>query len=255
YNEAFIIDGLKREELIKKCPEADSIIRPILRGRDIHRYKNKYSDLWLINTHNGLKSKNVEKINVEIDYPAIYTHLQQFETELKKRTDKGDHWTNLRNCVYFEEFLKPKIIYPETMRIHKNDLENFPRFTYDESGFFCDKTIFFIAGKNLIYLLGYLNSGIFKFLLPKYVSAWDDSGFMLQKIYLDLIPVIRPDEKLLKEIERNVIAINKSNEDLEIREISTVINNLFYSFLDLTSLEINYIESINEISSSLKSQN
>lgn len=35
YNEAFIIDGKKKDELIAEDPKSAEIIRPILRGRDI----------------------------------------------------------------------------------------------------------------------------------------------------------------------------------------------------------------------------
>ncbi|MCF6153251.1 MAG: class I SAM-dependent DNA methyltransferase [Candidatus Kuenenia stuttgartiensis] len=57
-NEAFIIDGKKKDELIAKDPKSAEIIKPILRGRDIKRYKAEFADLWLINTHNGYTDKN-----------------------------------------------------------------------------------------------------------------------------------------------------------------------------------------------------
>jgi type II restriction/modification system DNA methylase subunit YeeA len=38
YNEAFIISGEKRKELIEQDPKSEEIIRPLLRGRDIKRY-------------------------------------------------------------------------------------------------------------------------------------------------------------------------------------------------------------------------
>ena len=47
YNEAFIINGKKRDELINQDPKSAEIIRPILRGRDIKRFVNDYADLWL----------------------------------------------------------------------------------------------------------------------------------------------------------------------------------------------------------------
>ena len=34
FNEAFIIDQAKRDELVAEDPKADEIIRPILKGRD-----------------------------------------------------------------------------------------------------------------------------------------------------------------------------------------------------------------------------
>jgi hypothetical protein len=56
YNEAFIIDGAKKDELIAADPRSEEIIKPILRGRDIKRYKAEFADLWLIATHNGYKT-------------------------------------------------------------------------------------------------------------------------------------------------------------------------------------------------------
>ena len=38
FNDAFIIDGAKRAELIAADQKSAEIIRPILRGRDIKRY-------------------------------------------------------------------------------------------------------------------------------------------------------------------------------------------------------------------------
>src|SRR5690606_10223761 len=49
-NEAFIISGDKRRQLIELDPKSEEIIRPILRGRDIKRYTYEYADLWLIAT-------------------------------------------------------------------------------------------------------------------------------------------------------------------------------------------------------------
>ena len=56
-NEAFIISGAKKDELLSKDPKSAEIIRPILRGRDIKRYGYDFADLWVINTHNGDKTK------------------------------------------------------------------------------------------------------------------------------------------------------------------------------------------------------
>ena len=37
YNEAFIIDGKKKDELIAEDPKSAEIIRPLLRGKNIKR--------------------------------------------------------------------------------------------------------------------------------------------------------------------------------------------------------------------------
>src|SRR5690606_37959945 len=110
FNDAFIIDGAKRKELIEEDPKSAEIIRPILRGRDIKRYAYDFADLWLINTHNGVKEKGIKRINIE-DYPAVKKHLDQYFPQLEKRADKGDTPYNLRNCAYIEDFFSPKIIW------------------------------------------------------------------------------------------------------------------------------------------------
>ena len=72
YNEAFIIDQAKRDELIAKEPQSAEIIKPILRGRDIKQYYADFQEKYLINTHNGYKNnqdKKIEKINIK-QYPC-----------------------------------------------------------------------------------------------------------------------------------------------------------------------------------------
>ena len=96
-NEAFIIDGAKKDELIAKDPKSAEIIRPILRGRDIQRYSYNFADKWIINTHNGSKTQKRIDIN---EYPAIKEHLDNYYDKLVKRDDQGDTPYNLRCCAY-----------------------------------------------------------------------------------------------------------------------------------------------------------
>lgn len=104
FNEAFIISSEKRDEILANCADeqertrTENLIRPILRGRDIKRYGYKWSGLWLINTHNGVKGK-IERIRIE-DYPSVKAYLDQFWDKISTRSDKGDTPYNLRNCAY-----------------------------------------------------------------------------------------------------------------------------------------------------------
>ncbi|GAG88092.1 unnamed protein product, partial [marine sediment metagenome] len=106
FNEAFIIDGAKKDELVAADPKNAEIIKPVLRGRDIKRYKAEFADLWLINSHNGYGT--TPRVNID-DYPAIKKHLYRYYNKLKKRQDKGATPYNLRNCAYLHEFEKEKI--------------------------------------------------------------------------------------------------------------------------------------------------
>lgn len=107
-NDAFIISTEKRKEILDNCKTSEErrrteeLIRPILRGRDIKRYGYEWANLWLINTHNGVKGR-FPRIRIE-DYPAIKIHLDQYWQDISNRTDMGDTPYNLRNCAYMEIF-------------------------------------------------------------------------------------------------------------------------------------------------------
>ncbi|EKC1410883.1 class I SAM-dependent DNA methyltransferase, partial [Campylobacter coli] len=124
YNEAFIITTEKRNEILANCKdEAEKertakLIRKMLRGRDIKRYRYEWAGLWVINAHNGYKNQNgekVEAINIE-NYPSLKKHFDEFYPQLEKRADKGLTPYNLRNCAYIEEFEREKIVYSEIVR-------------------------------------------------------------------------------------------------------------------------------------------
>ena len=53
FNDAFIIDNQTKDALIAQDPRSKEIIKPVLRGRDIQRYRARWADMWLIDTHNG----------------------------------------------------------------------------------------------------------------------------------------------------------------------------------------------------------
>jgi len=103
FNDAFIITTEKRDEILANCQteeeriRTDELIRPILRGRDIKRYGYDWADLWIINTHNGIKGK-LPRVDVN-EYPAIKAHLDQYWDKISTRADKGDTPYNLRNCA------------------------------------------------------------------------------------------------------------------------------------------------------------
>ena len=81
YNDAFIIDGAKKDELIAADPKSAEIIRPILRGRDIKRYSYEFADLYIIATFPS-KMYNID------DYPAVKEYLLSFGIERLEQTGK-----------------------------------------------------------------------------------------------------------------------------------------------------------------------
>ena len=230
FNEAFIITGEKRKELIEQDAKSAEIIRPILRGRDIKKYGYDFADLWLINTHNGIKEKNVKRICIE-DYPAIKKHLDKYYLQLVKRSDKGDTPYNLRNCAYMEDFFRPKVIYP--------NMTKFLPFVYDDKDFLTNQKCFIITGEKVEFLTAFLNSSLFKYCFRDNFPELQGGTRELSKVFFDKISVINVSietnvefKKLISGIKKN----NKSNKEIELK-----IDELIYDLYDLSIDERNEI--------------
>lgn len=191
FNDAFIINTEKRDEILSNCQTEDErkrtaeLIRPILRGRDIKRYGYNWANLWLINTHNGIRGK-LERVHIE-DNPAIKAHLDQYWDKISKRADKGDTPYNLRNCAYLEDFYKPKIMYP--------NMTKYIPFYFDEKNFLQNDKSFMITGKHIAYLTAFLNSSIFKFCFLDKFPELQGGTRELRKIFFDKIPVLKVSDK------------------------------------------------------------
>lgn len=64
FNEAFIIPKRIKDKIINEDPKSAEIIKPLLRGKDISAWYPDFEELWLINSHNGIKSKKIDRIDV-----------------------------------------------------------------------------------------------------------------------------------------------------------------------------------------------
>ena len=227
YNEAFIIDGAKREELIQQDPKSAEIIRPILRGRDIKRYGYDFADLWLINTHNGIKEKDIKPIDIS-HYPAIKNHLDTFYSELEKRTDKGVTPYNLRNCAYMDDFYKQKIVW--------GNLNLKASYTIAPEGFFVNAPCPMIVPANK-YLLIVLNSKLADYYIRNLGVTRNGGYFEYKPMFIEQLPV-------------PIISVSHQNEfenlfkDIITKEHEKKIDEAVYKLYDLTDNEIDFIESL-----------
>jgi hypothetical protein len=192
FNKAFIINGDEKNKLIKEDKRNAEIIKPLLRGRDLGRFSIRFDDWWLINSHNGVRSKGIEPINVKKDYPTIYQYLKQYKTELESRQDMGRDWTNLRNCAYLEDFEKPKILWGE--------LSDKPKFSFDNGFYYAEATLFILVGENLKYLLSILNSRLSDWYFNQITTTSGMGTNRWKKYKIEQLPVpdIRTEEWLHK---------------------------------------------------------
>ena len=216
YNDAFIITTEKRDEILSNCQTDDErrkteeLIRPILRGRDIKRYGYNWADLWLINTHNGIKGK-LPRIDVE-EYPAIKAHLDQYWPKLKNRADKGDTPYNLRNCAYLEDFERQRIIYRE-IGIEMDAC-------MVDKGWMVNNKLYMISGSHLNHLINFLNSKLFNKIILTTANLTGGKGVD----FLEKVVVPSPEQCDLSNANERTTALS------------------LYKLYDLSDNEIQYIE-------------
>jgi hypothetical protein len=229
-NEAFVIDEQTKKDLIKADPKSAEIIKPLLRGRDLGRYKFNFNALFLLNVHNGIKAKGISPINID-EYPAIRKHLENYKAELQRRLDQGDNWYNLRNCAYIEAFEKPKIIYPNMVK----DLS----FTLDDEGYYTNQKCFILTGNHLQYLVGMFNSKLFRFCFEDEFPELQGNSRELNKVVFDQIPIKEIDpksEKLFEQLTKKILTLRKENVESTFYE--NKIDALVFYLYGLTELEM-----------------
>ena len=235
YNEAFVINNETKEALIREDPRSSEILKPILRGRDIQRYRAKWAGLWLIDVHNGFSGISA----VEIDqYPAIKKHLDLYYPQLLKRQDKGRTPYNLRNCAYHGVFDSEKLFW-----MH---MASQGRFAYSESEtIFCNQKVFVVIGNYLKYLVAVLNSQLITWLVKNTavttgmgLTQWDK--YVVERLPVPNIP--HSEQQIFIYHVDEILKTKASDESLSICDHEVEINRLVFELYGLTENEIREIE-------------
>ena len=249
-NEAFIISTEKRNEILANCKTDDErertaeLIRPILRGRDIKRYGYNWANLWLINTHNGVKERGIVKIpRIDInDYPAVKAHLDTYWNKIADRTDQGDTPYNLRNCAYIEDFSKPKIVYMEIQTDNPNEGYPFPCFSYDTRESVVLNTAYIMCSDSVDvrYILSILNSTVGRMIARLYVTQLQERQYRMLAQYISKFPIAKSTPTVQAEIITIVQKCLDSNSTFD----EEYINRIVYKIYGFESSEIAYIENL-----------
>ena len=198
FNDAFIISTEKREEILANCQTEDErkktaeLIRPILRGRDIKRYGYEWAELWLIATFPS-RHYNID------DYPSVKQYLLSYGIEkleqtgkvhnvngdkVKSRKKTNNKWFETQDSIsYWEDFSKPKIIYP--------NMTKYLPFVYDNKSYVTNQKCFVITGKYVAYLTAFFNSSLFKYCFRDSFPELQGGTRELSKIFFDKIPVCK----------------------------------------------------------------
>ncbi|PAF41449.1 TaqI-like C-terminal specificity domain-containing protein [Helicobacter sp. 11S03491-1] len=281
YNDAFIINTAKRDEILSKCDNTpnsnlpfkhinghyipatqdqaqkdkdivylnekertDQIIRPILRGRDIKRYHYEWAGLWVIATFPSLKLD----IN---DYSILKDYLESFMPKIAQSGEKGcrkktsNQWFETQdNIAYSSEFSRQKIVYP-------NMAKEFIAFL-DKENFMTNQKCFIITEKSdqkdrLLYLSAILNSKTNFWYFKQIGATLGASGYEMSKIFVERLPIPEySNHKILKNIEslaKQILEIKLKNPKEDTQPQESKMDILIYDLYGLSESEISFIES------------
>jgi len=248
FNEAFIIDSEKRDEILRNCKtekerkRTEEIIKPVLRGRDIEKYRYKWAGLWII-----LSTKHTIT-------PCLLNYLKKYKETLEKRAGNQE-WYELQSPPSKEKInllLMDKIGYSDIGL----------RFALIQNGIIgLNTTYFIIPYKNikdreriLLYLLGLLNSKLIMFYYQntaQVLSAKTTRGFSVYIEQLPLPPITKENQPIADQIIQKVEQIltltqskdydtNQTKQE-QVKRLEHEIDKIVYKLYGLTEEEIKII--------------
>ena len=234
FNEAFIIDGEKRAELIAADPKCAEIIRPILRGRDIKRYTYEFADLYIIATFPA-KHYNID------DYPAIKAHLLSYGIErleqtgkeytingekIKARKKTNNQWFETQDSIsYWDDFNKQKIVW--------GNLNLTASFAYAPEGMYINAPATMIVPYDKA-ILAILNSKLADYYIRNLGVTRNGGYFEYKPMFIEKLPI----PSSIQSMELDILL----DQQLNGYDVENQINQKIYEIFDLSIDEIKVIE-------------
>ena len=196
FNDAFVVDRSKHDELIAADPNSAELLKPFLEGKDLKKWRIEPQDLWLIYIPKG-------RIDID-DYPAIRDHLLPYKEKLEKRATK-QAWFELQQAqaAYVPMMEAPKIIYGHFS----------PRalFSREPNGYFSNDKSYFIPGGDW-FLLGLLNSKLYWWQIQSLCPFVRGGFYEVRVQYIETLPVPAADESTRTEIASEAEACQRTAE-------------------------------------------
>lgn len=242
YNKGFILDKETRNQLIKKDQKNSEIIKPILQGKNIKKWKYTFKDEYVIFSNKGININN---------YPIIKQYLLQFKKILISKNRKRKWYEIKANNETYKKFEEPKLIFP--------DISSQGLFAvYDDNNFYAINNCIILSYDNkddLKIISALFSSNVLNFLLRIIGGKLGSKGLRLRKLYLERLPLKFPSDEetsrivslvdKLQEITNSLDDLSKEEKEdkiLEIAYLENELNNIIYELYDLNEDDITIIE-------------
>jgi adenine-specific DNA-methyltransferase len=245
-NEAFVVDRATRDRLIAEHPSSADVLRPFLRGRDIKRWRVEFANQYLIRIESsenkqhpwsGKPEQAAEKI-FAMTYPAIHAWFERFRRALIARDDQGKYFWELRSCAYWQEFERPKIVYPNICKQNE--------FAWEDSSFYTNQKAFIITEVSK-YLLGILNSSVIMWLFTQLLAKLQNDFYEPSAIFMKKFPIPNPrteECKVLETLVDRILAAKQAHPHADVTNLEREIDEHVYRLYGLTPEEIRIVKRV-----------
>ncbi len=243
------------KQLNKRVTIEKGLVKPLLKGEDVHRYDNLSSNRYVIfpyKLENGTANLYAEE-ELKLLFPNGYAYLKECETLLrgreKGRFDIDGQWFQFGRRQGLTYGNIPKIVAPE--------ISFGGNYAFDVSGQFYSTTKIYgyILKSSMIqygynFFLGLLNSSLFWFFIQNTGYVLRGGYFTFKTNYVSPFPIPKfadIDSTLLLKIDNNVESIMELNamkgNDTQIKLLIKEIDSVIYKIYNLSSNEIQLIDS------------
>jgi len=242
YNKAFIVDADTKESLVAQDPNSAEILKPVLRGSDIKRFRAQWEKKWLIATFPSLH------LDID-DYPAVKGHLLTFGRDRlaqcgkslpgggKSRKKTKHSWFETQDSIaYYREFSKDKISW--------GNLCNEAKYSYTPAGMYVNAPSPILTPYSH-YLLAILNSKLLDWYF-KLIGVERDGGYFEYKpMFIERLPVPQlpvAEQLPFDRLVERILSEKESDPLRDTSELEREIDRLVYNLFELTEEEIAIVE-------------
>ncbi|WP_291074773.1 DUF7149 domain-containing protein [Empedobacter sp. UBA5987] len=234
---------LKKDILIEK-----ELVKPLLKGDDVHRYEKLTSNKYVIFPYklSDLKPELYTESELSNLFPNGYSYLKECENILRDR-EKGRF--NI-DGKWFQFGRKQGLNFGKIPKLLAPEISLGGNFSYDENGdFYSTTTIYgFIKKKDINFsyksLLAIMNSKLLWFFLTNTGTVLSNGYFRYKPAYLKDFPIPLIDienQNKIEDLIDQIMNFMKLNDKAKIFEITNKLDNLIFELYGLTELDASVI--------------
>ena len=222
------------------------LVKPLLKGEDVHRYDNIKTDRYVIFPYkiNNGKVMLYTEDELSVLFPNGYIYLKECEGILRSR-EKGRF--NI-DGEWFQYGRKQGIIFAETEKLVAPDISMGGNFAYDLEGkFYQTTTIYGYIKKSDIsesykFWMALLNSRLCWWFLTNTGTTLANGFFRFKPDYIKPFPVPKVipqkmEESIVRVVDEILIQ-KKNNPKADIKELENKIDFIVYKLYGLTYDEV-----------------